>query len=41
MGKNIEDLREEVRKAILRLTDEEIIEVFQKFREGIEHARRN
>jgi hypothetical protein len=41
MGKNIEDLREEVRKAILRLTDEEIIEAFQKFWEEIEHARRN
>ena len=41
MEKNIEYLREEVRQAILRLTDEEIIEVFQKFREEIEHARRN
>lgn len=41
MGENIEYLREEVCKAILSLTDEEIIEVFQKFREEIEHARRN
>lgn len=41
MGKNIEDLREEVRKAILGLTNEEASEVYQKFREEIEHARRN